>query len=184
MDDNELMLLVRDGNKEAYETLMKKYMSQAKAFACKYVHDSYAAEDLVQESFADIYVQRFSFDRQYSFSTYLYAIIKNKAMNYLKKNRELPMSSFDEESGIPLLEQKLIDPATPETEYFKKTDLRELMDAIQSLKEDEKNLLYLYAAEECTYKEIAGKLGITVTQVKIKLFRARKKLREGREDKR
>lgn len=63
MDDNELMLLDRDGNKEAYEILMKKYISQAKAFACKYVHDSCAAEDIVQESFADIYVQRFRFDR-------------------------------------------------------------------------------------------------------------------------
>ena len=180
MDDKELMLLVRDGNKEAYEVLIKKHMSQAKTFAYQYVHDTYAAEDIVQESFADIYVQRFNYDRQYSFTTYLYAIIKNKAMNYLKKNRELPVSSFEEQTTTPLLEQKLIDDMTPETEYFRKTELQELMSAIQRLNEDEKNLLYLYAAEDCTYKEIAGKLGITVTQVKIKLFRARKKLREGR----
>ena len=180
MDDKELMLLVRDGNKEAYEVLIKKHMSQAKTFAYQYVHDTYAAEDIVQESFADIYVQRFNFDQQYSFTTYLYAIIKNKAMNYLKKNRELPMSSFEEQPETPLLEQKLIDNVTPETEYFRKTELQELMNAIQRLNEDEKNLLYLYAAQGCTYKEIAGKLGIPVTQVKIKLFRARKKLREGR----
>lgn len=180
MDDKELMLLVRDGNKEAYEALIKKHMSQAKTFAYQYVHDTYAAEDIVQESFADIYVQRSNFDLQYSFTTYLYVIIKNKAMNYLRKNRELPMSSFEEQTETPLLEQKLIDDVTPETEYFRKTELRELRSAIQRLNEDEKNLLYLYAAEDCTYKEIAGKLGITVTQVKIKLFRARKKLREGR----
>lgn len=172
MNDNELMLLVKNGNKEAYEILMTKYMSQAKNFACKYVHDSYAAEDVVQESFADIYVQRFSFDQQYNFSTYLYAIIKNKALNYLKKNRELPMSSFDG--------QTLINQMTPETEYFKKSNFLELLGAIQRLKEDEKNLLYLYAVEECTYKEIAEKLGITVMQVKIRLFRTRKKLKEGR----
>lgn len=172
MDDNELMLLVRDGNKEAYEILMKKYISQAKAFACKYVHDSYAAEDIVQDSFADIYVQRFHFDRQYSFSAYLYGIIKNKAMNWLKKNRELP--------GIPFIERELVDMETPETAYFQKADFRELMDAVQRLGEEEKQLLYLYAAEERSYKEIAAALGITVAQVKIKLFRARKKLREGR----
>lgn len=148
MDDNELMLLVRNGNKKVYEILMKKYMSPAKTFACNYVHDSYAAEDIVQESFTDIYIQRFSFDQQYSFSTYLYAIIKNKAMNYLKKNRELPMSSLDEQNETPIMEQKLIDMATPETAYFKKTDFQELMSAIQRLKEDEKNLLYLYAVEE------------------------------------
>ena len=130
MDDKEWMLLVRDGNKEAYEVLIKKHMSQAKAFALKYVHDTYAAEDIVQESFADIYVQRFNYDRQYSFTTYLYAIIKNKAMNYLKKNRELPMSSFEEQTETPLLEQKLINDVTPETEYFRKTELRELMSAL------------------------------------------------------
>lgn len=180
MDDNELMLLVRDGNKEAYEILMKKYISQAKAFACKYVHDSYAAEDIVQESFADIYVQRFRFDRRYSFSAYLYGIIKNKAMNWLKKNRELPMSGYEEQTGISYIEQELVDTETPETAYFQKADFRELMDAVQRLGEEEKQLLYLYAAEERSYKEIAAALGITVAQVKIKLFRARKKLREGR----
>ena len=180
MEDNELMLLVRGGNKEAYEILMKKYLPQAKAFACKYVHDSHAAEDIIQESFVDIYIQRFSFDSRYSFSAYLNAIIKNKALNYLRKNRELPMSSFDEQTELPLLERELIDIATPETAYFQKADYRELMDAIQKLNEDEKNLLYLYAAEELPYKEIARRMGITVGQVKIRLFRARKKLREAR----
>lgn len=181
MDDNELMLQVRDGNKEAYEILMKKYMSQAKTFAYKYVHDSFAAEDIVQESFVDIYMQRFHFDQQFKFSTYLYTIIKNKSMNYLKKNREFPLSSFDEETEVPVLERELVSFNTPETEYLKKAEFGELMSAIQSLSEDEKNMLYLYAVEERSYKEIAGKLGITVMKVKIKIFRARKKLREGKE---
>lgn len=180
MDDNELMIQVRDGNKAAYEILMKKYMSQAKTFAYKYVHDSFAAEDIVQESFADIYVQRFSFNRQFKFSTYLYSIIKNKSMNYLKKNRELPLSSFGEETEIPLLEQKLINFDTPENEYIKKAEYGELMSAIQRLNKDEKNMLYLYAVEERSYKEIAKKLSITVMNVKIKIFRARKKLREAK----
>lgn len=181
MDDNELMLQVRDGNKEAYKILMKKYMSQAKTFAYKYVHDSFAAEDIVQESFVDIYMQRFHFDQQFKFSTYLYTIIKNKSMNYLKKNRELPLSSFDEETEVPVLEQELVNFDTPETEYLKKAEFGELMSAIQRLSEEEKNMLYLYAVEERSYKEIAGKLGITVMKVKIKIFRARKKLREGKE---
>lgn len=181
MDDNELMFQVRAGNKEAYEILMKKYMSQAKTFAYKYVHDSFAAEDIVQESFVDIYIQRFSFDQRFKFSTYLYTIIKNKSINYLKKNRELPLSSFDEETEVPVLEQTLTDFNTPESEYLKKTEFREQMSAIQRLNEDEKNMLYLYAVEERSYKEIASKLGITVMKVKIKIFRARKKLREGRE---
>lgn len=179
MDDNELMFQVKEGNKEAYEILMKKYMLQAKTFAYRYVHDSYAAEDVVQESFADIYVQRFSFDQQHNFSSYMYGIIKNKAMNYVKKNRELPVSSFDEQVEIPFLEQKLVDNMTPETEYFRKADFADLMSVIQGLKADEKNLLYLYAVEECSYKEIARKLEITVVQVKIKLFRVRKRLKEG-----
>ena len=180
MDDNELMLLVRDGNKEAYEILMKKYMVQAQTFAYRYVHDSYTAEDIVQESFADIYVQRFRFDPKYPFSTYLFAIIRNKSLNHLKKNKELSMSSLGEETEISLLEQKLVNSVTPETAYFDKADLRELMSAIQNLREDERTILYLYAAEEYSYREIAEKLCITVMQVKIKLFRARKKLREGK----
>lgn len=182
MDDHELMLLTRDGNKEAYEILMKKYISQAKAFACQYVHDIHAAEDIVQESFVDIYLQRFSFDCRYAFSAYLRGIIRNKAINYLKKKRELPASCFEEQDQEPLLERELVDAATPETEYFKKADFHDLMEAVERLGEGEKKLLYLYAAEERSYKEIAQRLGITVMQVKIRLFRARKKLREGRKE--
>lgn len=182
MDDNELMLLTRDGNKEAYEILMKRYISQAKAIACRYVHDVHAAEDIVQESFVDIYLQRFSFDCRYRFSAYLKGIIRNKAMNYLKKNRELPASCFCRQDEEPLLERELVDTATPETEYLKKADFSELLEAVQRLSEEERDLLYLYAAKECSYREIAQRLGLTVMQVKIKLFRARKKLREARKE--
>lgn len=179
MDDNELMILVKDGNKEAFETLVKKYMPQAKAFACKYVHDSFIAEDIVQESFVDVYIQRFSFDQQYKFSTYLYTIIRNKAVNYLKKNKELSMSDLNEGVEISFFEQKLINEDTPETEYFRKEELSDLMSVMERLNKTEREMLYLYAVKECTYKEISEKLGMTVMQVKIKLFRARKKLREG-----
>ncbi len=65
-----------------------------------------------------IYIQRFQFDQSFRFSTYLYMIIKNKSMNYLKKNRELPLSSFDEEKEVPVLEQKLVSFDTPEKEYL------------------------------------------------------------------
>lgn len=178
MDDNELMMQVRDGNKEAYEILVKKYMSQAKAFAYKYVRDSFAAEDIVQESFVDVYIQRFQFNQQFKFSTYLYTIIKNKAINYLKKNKELSMSNLNENAKMPSVEQKFINADTPETEFFKKEELSGLMHAVKGLNKMERDLLYLYAVEEYSYKEISKKLGITVMQVKIGLFRARKKLRE------
>lgn len=179
MNDNEVMILVRDGNKDAYEILIKKYMLQAKAFACKYIHDSYAAEDIVQESFADIYVQRFEFNLQFKFSTYLYTIIKYKSLNYLKKNRELAMSSLDENTEKLLWEKNFINLVTPETEYFKKIEYEELINSIQRLKEVERNMLYLYAVEEHSYKEIAEEFGKTIMQVKIELFRSRKKIKGG-----
>lgn len=183
MDDNELMLRVRAGDKEAYEILIKKYMKQAISFACQYVRDSYAAEDIVQESFADIYMQRFEFDQRYKFSTYLFAIIKNKARNYLKRNREIVVSDFAEETERPVIERTFITEDTPETVYFQKAELQEVHEAIKKLKKEEQNILYLYAVEECSYKEIAVLLGQSVVQIKIKLFRARKKIRErGRKD--
>lgn len=179
--DNELMLRVQNEDKEAFETLIKRYMKRAIAFACKYVHDTYAAEDIVQESFADIYIQRFQFDPNYKFSTYLFAIIKNKSLNYLKKNRELLMSGADENGEPSVLGEEMIHTVTPEMEYVRKEEFSELLLSIQKLEEEERTILYLYASEGCSYKEIAGKLGKTVMQIKIKLFRARKKLRERRE---
>lgn len=180
MDDNMLMLQVRNGNKQAFETLMKRHMSGAVSFANKYVHDSYTAEDIAQESFADIYIQRYEFNQQYKFSTYLYAIIKNKSLNYLKKHRELLINSTDEYMEAFIEEKRFVNYVTPETEFFKNEGCLELLDEMDKLKEDEKTMLYLYAVDERSYKEIAERLGKTVAQVKTGIFRARKKIRKGR----
>ena len=178
MDDKELMLQTQNGNQEAYELLIKKYLSQAIAFAYRYVHDSYAAEDIVQESFADIYVQRFQYNQQFQFSTYLFAVIKNKAFTYLKKQKELTMSSLGDEAEEAYLDKRLIETRSPEEEYFQKIEVQAKLEAIQQLKDEERKLLYLYAVEECSYKEIAEKTGESLMQVKIKLHRARKKIKE------
>lgn len=180
MDDNELMLRVRAGDKESFEILIKRYRKQAIAFAFQYIHDSYAAEDIVQESFADIYIQRFEFDQQYKFSTYLFAIIKNKARNYLKKNREVMMSDFAEETERAMISQTNMTEDTPEKVYFRTLELQEVHEAIKTLSDEERRILYLYVVEEYKYREIAELLGQTVVQIKVKLFRARKKMKEWR----
>ena len=182
MNDNELMLKVRDGNKDAYEIIMNKYMTQAISFANKYVHDSFAAEDIVQDSFVDVYMQRLNFKQEYQFSTYLYAIVKNKSINYLKMNKEILMSSFSETMEIQIEEKKFINLSTPETQYFQKAEHLQLLSTIHRLNADERNMLYLYAVDECSYKEIAEKSGKTVAQVKIKIFRLRKKLKKWGEE--
>ena len=76
------------------------------------------------------------------------------------------------------MDKRLIDSRSPEEEYFQKIEVQAKLEAIQQLKAEERKLLYLYAVEECSYKEIAEKTGESLMQVKIKLHRARKKIKE------
>ena len=178
MDDNKLMQEIRNGNKQAFELLMRRYRTPAIFFANKYVHDLDAAEDIVQESFADIYIQRYEFDQQYRFSTYFYTIVKHRSLNYRKKHRELLLSSMDEDTEISIEEKHFVNPVTPESEYFKQVRYAGLLEALDSLKEEERMILYLYAVAQQSYKEIAEKMQKSVAQVKISIFRARKKIRK------
>jgi RNA polymerase sigma-70 factor (ECF subfamily) len=165
--DKELMKRFCEGDKEAFEELIIKYRIQAEAFSKRYVHDSYIVEDIVQESFAYIYVYRDKYNSKYSFKTYLFTIIRNKSIDYIRKTSRI---SLYEEFNIS-------DVHNPEEVYLKKEQSIHLKDSINKLKDDYKTAIYLIDFEEFSYKETAKIMGKSCAQIKILIFRARRKLK-------
>lgn len=154
------------GDHVSFEVLIIKHRQGAIAFAKRYIHEVYIAEDIVQESFADIYVYRHRYKFKYSFKTYLYTVVKNKSIDYLRKNRQL-VSYQVEEADTYGTEQIILD----------KEHKNILSRAINTLKAEYRTVIYLYAYEDLSYEEIAGIMGKSLAQIKILLYRARQSLK-------
>lgn len=165
--DIKLMSKFKNGDKESFEKLVLKYREAAVSFSLKYVKDYQIAEDIVQESFATVFVYKERYDIKYSFRTYLFTIIKNKSIDYLRKRRELPL-----ELKFPL---KAYDDV--EDEVIRKQEGIKVREKIEELNNNYKTVIYLIDFQNYSYKEAAKIMGKTVTQIKILIFRARKKLK-------
>lgn len=165
-DDSTLMASFQDGDHESFEKLIVKYRLPAVAFARKYLTDLCLAEDVVQESFADLFVYRERYNRKFSFKTYLFSIIKHKCLTCRRQRKWLSLHDTEISSG-----------QTPEQELVRQESRNIVRRKINELKDDYRTVLYLAEYEDFSYEEIARIMGRNLGQIKILLFRARKKLK-------
>jgi RNA polymerase sigma-70 factor (ECF subfamily) len=154
------------GNHGCFEELIMKYRGSATSFARKYVHDPFVAEDIVQESFAEIYVYRQRYKVGYSFKTYLFSIVKHKCIDFIRKKKAIPLDEIPESEGNNLEDIVLA--------REKNHVIREKMN---ELKKDYQVVLHLVDFEGFSYGETAKIMGKNLAQVKVLLFRARRKLK-------
>jgi len=177
MEDLKLIDSFIDGDKTSFEELMIEYQESAIAFAKRYVIDEYIAEDIAQEAFAYIFVHREKYKRKYSFKTYLFTIIKNKSIDYIRKNKRI---NFLENMEPKNYSAAIIDEnyLSAENEVMKKEEIEVVKECLKQLKADYRTVLYLYEYEDLSYKEIAKIMNKNIAQIKILMFRARKKLGE------
>lgn len=173
LNDHELMERVKQGDKEAYEVLVLKYRQAGIAFSKQIVKDEYLAEDVVQDCFANIYIIRHRYNNRASFKTYLFTLIKNRSIDYLRKQKETAkLCNLDELSYAA---------SSTEQVYIEKERLDTIYRYLNQMKGESGQMLYLYAVEDLSYDEIARVMKQSKAQVKIKLYRARQKLKLLRE---
>ena len=168
-DDNYLMELVKNDDKDAYDSIVKKHRSSAITFAYSFVYDLFLAEDIVQDVFVNIYVRRMNYRPVSKFRTFLFQSVRNRCIDHLRRNKvraAADLKSISEALNCSAEDEFLI----AEREKL----IHELMN---SLKEDYRTALYLSAAEGISYGEIAKIMKKTLPQVKILIYRARKKIK-------
>jgi RNA polymerase sigma-70 factor, ECF subfamily len=181
--DVRLMVQVRADIAGAFETLVERYQNRLVGILFHLVGNLEEAEDLCQEVFLRIYKARKGYRPKAKFSTWLFTIANNLALNHLRskgRNRSVAMSSVgneSQESGS--VAQHLIGrEGTPSTE-MRQAELAALVrEALAVLNEDQKLAVLLNKFEEMSYAEIADVMGRSPAAVKSLLARARFQLRE------
>ena len=165
-DDKELICRFLNGDNAAFEALVLKYRQPAIQFSMQFIHDYHLAEDIAQESFADIYVYRERFNFKASFKTYLFTIVRNKSIDYIRKNKKVTFEDFEAVSEV-----------SAEDLIIREEEKIHVNSAVNKLKEDYKIAIYLIDYNDMSYEEAAKVIGKSSLQVKFLIHRARKKLK-------
>ena len=180
--DIKLMLQVRDDVQGAFEVLVDRYQHRLLGIIAHLVGRLDEAEDLTQEVFLRIYRARKGYRPRAKFSTWLFTIANNLAMNHLRGKGRHPTVEFrdgSESQGFTGAEQRVpASGGTPSTQ-MRQAELSDVVrEALNSLDEDQKMAVLLNKFEEMSYAEIAEVMGRSEAAIKSLLARARMNLRE------
>lgn len=179
--DNELMRRTALGDTTAFDALVTRHRARAEALAAAVTGDKALAQDIAQECFARVYALRREYRPTFSFTAYLTALVRNRAIDALRLANRAP-ASLDAlvENGAAFA---LHDDAETPEEAFLRTERRALLlDAISRLTPREREFLSRYAGEGQTYADIAREMRVSVAQVRVGLHRLRRKLRTPKEE--
>ena len=166
--DAELYKEFLNGNEEAFNNIIRKYRKPLISFISRLVKSVEVAEDIAQDTFVYVLMNKTEYDFKYSLKTYLYTIAKCRAINYLKRERKVV--SYDE-AYMREKEETYID-----EDLIKEENKKEIYEAIGKLKKSYQIVIYLKDIEGLKYKEISRILNKTVPQLKMMTHRARKSL--------
>src|SRR6202040_4247503 len=179
--DAEIMLQVKAGDDSAFAYLVQKYRRPMVNFMYRMAHNSAIAEDLAQEVFLRVYRSRESYEASAKFTTWLYRIATNLAVNHARDTRhERPENTVsldepDEESGRTL---DLPDrtPSAEET-IVQRERLAAIRQRVQALPERQRIAVVMHKYQQMDYRQIAEVLKLSESATKSLLFRAYETLR-------
>ncbi len=164
---------VREGDLEAFSHLVEKYKEMVYAVALKILENADDAEDIAQESFIKAYENIDAFKKEAKFSTWLYTITYRSALYYKRKNK-ISTRNLQEQD-----DEAFLATANAQLENFKIEEQQRFIKlAIDSLRPIERLLITLYYIDENSIEEISTITDLSATNIKVKLFRARKKLKK------
>lgn len=161
-----------NGNNDALVEIIRDYKDGLTFFLCEFVGDLSLAEELMEDTFVRLYVKKPHFSGKSSFKTWLYAIGRNVAREYLRKEKRRKTVSIDDH---PELTDPLWD---PERSYFKNENRLRLYAALQKLKPEYRQVLWLHYFEELREKEIAQVMKKSSNNIGVLLHRAKKALKD------
>lgn len=171
-EDKYYIDLVLSGDTSAYSYLVDRYKDMVYSLALKMLKNEAEAEDLAQEVFINVFKTLSRFKGSAKFSTWLYRITYNRSISLLRKTkRELP--THDE---VYLENKGEVDFPSIDSVDSEQA-IAELRKAIKWLCEEDQLLIMLHYFQQQSVEEIAAVTALSVSNVKVKLYRIRKKLK-------
>ncbi len=174
-DDNEIIRRVLLGDRQAYAQLVKQYQNLVFSIALRYTQNREDAEEIAQDIFIKVYRSLADFRANSKFSTWLYTIAANTSITFLRK-KKLPVHSLDNEKIFHLADTR--NAATAVADIERGSHVTLVNKAIQLLSPDDATVITLFYKAEQSIEEIGKITGLTPNAVKVKLHRARKRLKE------
>jgi RNA polymerase sigma-70 factor (ECF subfamily) len=182
LSDVDVMLRVKTGDESAFSYLVQKYRRPMVGFMYRLCHNPSTAEELAQEVFLRVYRSRTTYEPSAKFTTWLYRIATNLAVNHARDNRhERPENTVrldepDQETGTTpdLADESL----SAEEQILKRERLAAIRSKVNALPERQRVAVIMHKYQQMDYREIAGVLKLSESATKSLLFRAYETLRE------
>ncbi|MDF2557064.1 MAG: polymerase sigma70 factor [Bacillales bacterium] len=171
LSDEQLIQKIADGENILFRELISRYQSKVYAVAFKVANHPKDAEDVAQEVFIQIFRSLSQFKGDSAFSTWIYRITMNKALDLKRKQSRSPSFEFDVPIEIPTHR-------TPETELLQKEEQELARRYLDQLAENYREVVVLYYFHQLSYTEIATRLDIAIKTVESRLYRAKQMIRQ------
>ena len=176
--DRELVARAVAGREDSFEELVSRYQRPIAAYVYRMVGDYDAALDLTQEVFIKVYSSLSRYRSEFKFSTWIYKIAHNSAVDHLRrysKREQSLINEFDgEQRELPIASRRL----SPEQESERAERRAEIEQVVRQLPSSYRELILLRHSHDMSYDEIADVTGLPLGTVKNRLFRARELMRE------
>ncbi len=176
--DAKLIQRVLSGDDTAFSTLVQKYQKPVHALVWRKIGDFHIAEDITQDTFLKAYQKLATLKDPQSFAGWLYVIATNHCKTWLRKKR-LQTQPLETTSSADLEKATYSEYVIDENEQTAVEVHREVVkQLLAKLQESERTVITLYYLGEMTYEEISKFLGVSVSTIKNRLYRARQHLKK------
>jgi RNA polymerase sigma-70 factor, ECF subfamily len=178
VSDRDLVATAVSGIDGSFEELVRRYQRPIAAYVYRMVGNYESALDLTQEIFIKVYNSLRRYRAEFKFSTWIYKIAHNAAVDHLRRNstreQSLVAGTEGETFDLPIESSRL----TPEQESERKERRTEIESVIRALPANYRELIILRHSQDLSYEEIVEVTGLPLGTVKNRLFRAREMMRQ------
>ena len=169
---------LKENDQKAYAELMKRYWEPVYFMLLRMINNKDDAEDLTIEAFGKAFKHLDQYSKNFAFSTWLFKIASNNAIDFLRRNKEhkgtLSLNkSIDNDGGEELSALIKGTGLNPEESVIRKQNIDRIRIIIDKLKPNYREIVELFYIEELSNEEIAKKVNLPLSTVKTRLFRAR-----------
>lgn len=169
-DDQQLMLAIVNGSKEAFTVLASRYLAQVIKFAYRYVGSRSDAEDVAQETMIRLWKHAASWEPQgFSLRSWIYRITYNLCIDEIRKRKPTSELKFDNQA---------VAEEQPESEVYQEQRNLIVTTALNELPERQRTAINLCVYQALSNQDAADTMGISVEALESLLSRARRKLRK------
>jgi RNA polymerase sigma factor (sigma-70 family) len=175
LNDSEIISKVLTGDQQAYAELVTRYQNYVFTLAFRFTKNREDAEEISQDIFVKAYRALADFKGNSKFSTWLYTIVNNTCITFLRK-KKLQTHSLDKEGVFEVADSQ--DSGLRANQVEQKSKVAMVNNAIKMLGADDAEIITLFYKSEQSLEEIAQILGLETNTAKVRLHRARTRLKE------